>query len=147
MKITSKIINHLVLNGKKETSETNLLKSIKELQKNSSKKSHNIFQLALIYSTPIFKLHRIKNKRRKKNKNEKFKEIPGFIKTSQARTSLSIKIILMNIKKNKGQTFYKIFNNEILLNAKKIGNSLETKNEIQKKILNKKHYFRYYRWN
>ena len=145
MKIKNKLINHFILNGKKETGEKNLLKSIKELQKNSTKKSNSIFQLALIYSTPIFKLHRIK-KRKKKNTTEKFREIPGFIKNKNARTSLAIKFIILNIKK-KNESFYKKFNKEILLNAKNKGVSIEIKNDLQKSVLTKKRYFLYYRWN
>jgi len=146
MKIENKLINHLMLSGKKETGEKNLLKSIKELQKNSRKKSNGIFQLAFIYSTPIFKLHRIKNKNRKKNKSNKFREIPGFIKNKEARISLAIKFILFNTKK-RGESFYKKFKKEVLLNAKNKGNSIETKNELQKSVLTKKHFFLYYRWN
>lgn len=146
MKIKTKLINHLMLNGKKETGEKNLLKSIKELQKNSSKKSHGVVQLALIYSTPVFKLHRIKNKNRKKNKSNRFREIPGFIKNKEARTSRAIKFILLNTQK-KGESFFKKFNKEIFKNVKNKGNSIETKNELQKNVLTKKHFFLYYRWN
>lgn len=144
MQIKTKLVNHLMLNGKKETGEKNLLKSVKELQKSSSKKSSRVFQLAVLYSTPIFKLHKIRNKKRKKA--NKFKEIPGFIKNKQARTSLAIKFILLNTKR-KGEHFFKKFNKEILLNAKNQGVSIEAKNELQKNILTKKHFFKYYRWN
>jgi ribosomal protein S7 len=146
MKIKTKLINLLTLNGKKEVGEKNLLKSIKELQKNSNKKYSEILHLALIYATPIFKLHRIKNKKIKKNRNKKFKEIPGFIKNKNSRISLAIKFILLSIR-NKSETFYKKFNKEILLNAIENGNTLQVKNELQKSILIKKHYFRYYRWS
>ena len=81
MKIKNKLVNHITLSGKKETSEKNLLKSFKELQKNSFKKLNNIIQLALIYTMPLFKLHVIKNKKRKKSKKKKNREIPGFIKS------------------------------------------------------------------
>lgn len=144
MQIKTKLINHLMLNGKKETGEKNLLKSIKELQKNSNKRSNGIVQLALIHSTPVFKLHRIKNKNRKKN--NKFREIPGFIKNKEARTSRAIKFILLNTKK-KGESFVKKFNKEIFKNAQIKGISIETKNELQKSVLTKKHFFLYYRWN
>jgi ribosomal protein S7 len=63
--IQKKLINHLIKNGKKKTSETILLKSLKKLQKNSFKKSKKIFQLALIHLTPIFKLHKISPKKLK----------------------------------------------------------------------------------
>lgn len=146
MKIETKLINHITVHGKKETGEKNLLKSIKEMQRNSKKKSTGVFQLALIYSTPIFKLHRIKNKNRKKNKNNKFREIPGFIKNKNARTSLAIKLILESTKKKK-HFFYKNFNKEILTSAQNKSVSIETKNELQKNVLTKKHFFKYYRWS
>lgn len=144
MQIKTKLVNHLMVNGKKETGEKNLLKSVKELQKSSNKKSSRVFQLAMLYSTPIFKLHKIRNKKRKKA--NKFREIPGFIKNKQARTSLAIKFILLNTKK-KGEHFFKKFNKEILLNATNQGLSIEIKNELQKNILTKRHFFKYYRWN
>lgn len=146
MKIETKLINHITISGKKETGEKNLLKSVKEMQKSSTKKSNGILQLALIYSTPIFKLHKIKNKNRKKNKSNKFREIPGFIKNKDARTSLAIKLILSNTKE-KRNSFYKNFNKEILSNAQNKGSSIEIKNELQKSVLTKKHFFRYYRWS
>ena len=146
MKIKTKLINHLMGNGKKETGEKNLLKSVKELQKNSFKKFNGILKLALIYSTPIFKLHKIKIKKRKKNRTKKFREIPGFIKNKTARTSLAIKFILINTKK-KGTSFPKKFYKEILLNAKNKGTSIQTKNDLQKNVIAKKHFFIYYRWN
>jgi ribosomal protein S7 len=146
MKIKTKLINLLTLSGKKEVGEKNVLKSIKELQKTSNKKYSEILHLALIYSTPIFKLHKIKNKKIKKNRNKKFKEIPGFIKNKNSRISLAVKFILCSIA-NKNETFYKKFNKEIILNATQKGNTLQIKNELQKSILTKKHFFRYYRWS
>ena len=54
IKIKNKITNHLMLNGKKKTSEKILLKSFKELQKYSKKQSKKLIKLALIFSTPNF---------------------------------------------------------------------------------------------
>lgn len=146
MKIKNKLLNHITLSGKKETSEKNLLKSLKELQKNSLKKFNNIIQLALIFTIPVFKLHVIKNKKRKKSKTNKNREIPGFIKNKNSRISLAIKFILQNTKSN-NKTFYKKLYKEILLDAGNKGNSVKIKTDLQKNILTKKHYFRYYRWS
>jgi ribosomal protein S7 len=146
MKILNKLINHITLNGKKETGEKNIIKSIKNLQKSSFKKTSEIVKLALIYSTPIFKIHKIKNKKKKK-KNQKIKEIPGFIKDQKARISLAIKFILQNIKKKeKNNIFYEKFTKEILLNATSKSNSIQFKNELQKNVLTKKRYLFFYRW-
>jgi ribosomal protein S7 len=146
MEIKNKLLNHLTLSGKKATGEKNLIKSIKKIQKNSLKNSNKICQLALIFSSPIFKLHKIKNKKRKK-RGSKFKEIPGFIQNKNARTSLSIKYILNNTKKNSiPKNFYSKLNTEIIDSAKNKSITIETKNNLQKDILLKKQYFLYYRW-
>jgi ribosomal protein S7 len=144
--IQKKLINHLIKNGKKKTSETILLKSLKKLQKNSFKKSKKIFQLALIHLTPIFKLHKISNKKLKK-RTKKIREIPAFISNKQSRTSLAIKFILRNIKKKENLKFYQKLKKEILLNAINKNNTIQIKNELQKHILTKKRYFLFYRWN
>ena len=115
MKIKTKYLNHLTLQGKKETSEKQLLKSFKAMQKISNKNSEKIFQLALIFSIPIFKLHKLKINKKKKT----FREIPGFIKNKHSRTSFASKLIILNIKKNVNNTLSKKFINEILSTSKK----------------------------
>ena len=67
MKIQIKYINHLTRKGKKETSEKQLVKKFKTLQKISNKNSEKLFQLILLFSTPIFKLHRLTIKKKKKH--------------------------------------------------------------------------------
>ena len=142
--IQKKLINHLIIDGEKKTSEKILLKSLKILQKNSFKKYKKIFQLALTYSTPIFKLHKISNKKLKK-RTKKIREIPAFISNKQLRTSLAIKLVLRNIKKEKNLKFYQELKKEILLNATNKNNTIQLKNDLQKRILNKKRYFLFYR--
>ena len=66
IELKNKIINHLILNGKKETGEKILLKSFKELQKSSKKQPKKLIKLALIFSTPIFKIYKITIKKKKK---------------------------------------------------------------------------------
>lgn len=144
--IQNKLINHLMGHGKKKTSEKVLLKSFKELHKISRKKPIKIVKLALLYSTPIFKLHRIKNKKVKKRTNN-VREIPSFISNKKSRTSLAIKFILANIKNKKEHKSYKKLKNEIISNAVNKSNSIQLKNDLQKNILTKKHYFLYYRWH
>lgn len=142
MKIQAKLINHITLNGRKETGEKNLVKGFKKLQKNYKKKTHEIFQLAIIYSISIFKIHKVKNK---KNKTNEFKEIPGFIKNNKTRTSLAIKTLLLHTN-TQNEAFAKKLTKEILITSKNKGNNVEKKNEVQKNILNQKHFFRYYKW-
>jgi len=143
IKIKNKIINHLMLDGVKETSEKILLKSFKELQKSSKKQSKKLIELAIIFATPIFKVHKITNKKRKK---KNIKEIPTIIATKRAKISLAIKFILTTLKNKKSNYFYTEFNKEILLNVKNEGSAIQIKNEVQKQVLLKKHFFSYYRW-
>jgi small subunit ribosomal protein S7 len=142
IEIKNKIINHLMLNGAKKTGEKILLKSFKELQKCSKKQPKRLIELAIIFSTPIFKIHKITNKKRKK---KNIKEIPTIITAKSARISLAIKFILNALKNKKSNHFYTEFNKEIILNVKKEGFAIQRKNEVQKQVLLKKHFFSYYR--
>ena len=92
------------------------LKQFKKLQKNSKKQLKQIIKLAIIFSTPIFKLHKIENKKQKK-RNRKVREIPAFISKPIPRISLAIKFILASLEKKKSNQFYKKFNKEIILNS------------------------------
>lgn len=142
IELKNKIINHLILNGKKETGEKILLKSFKELQKSSKKQPKKLIKLALIFSTPIFKIYKITIKKKKK----KIKEIPTIINTKKARISLAIKFILATLKNKKSNYFYIKLHNEILLNLKSEGSAVQIKNKIQKQALLNKHFFYFYRW-
>lgn len=142
IKLKNKIINHLISNGKKEISEKILLKSFKELQKSSKKQPEKLIKLALIFSTPVFKIYKITNKKRKK----KIKEVPTIINTKKARISLAIKFILTTLKTKKSNYFYIKLHNEIFLTLKNEGSAIQIKNKIQKQALLNKHFFYFYRW-
>jgi ribosomal protein S7 len=136
-----------MFNGKKQTSEKILLKSFKKCQQSSKKQTKKIFQLALIYSAPLFKLHEISHKKLKKRKKSKIRIIPAFMSKPFTRISLGIKYILTNISKQKaGQSFFNKLSKEIFLINTTKGNNLEIKKEIQKKTLLNKKRFKYYRW-
>jgi ribosomal protein S7 len=146
LKIKTKFANHLMLDGGKKISEKIILKSFKNLQKISKKQINNVMKLSLLYATPIFKLHKISNKKVKKNK-KKIRVIPAFIPKIITRISLGIKYILFNINKKKTNKF--LFNKlqeEILIIAQNNGAFLEIKKETQQQTLLNKRYFRYYRW-
>jgi len=145
LEIKKKLINHLMINGEKKTSEKILLQSLKELQKSSLKQTKELIKNALAYSTPIFKLHIIENKKQKK-KNRKIKEIPSFIYSNTSRVSLAIKIIIEAVKKQKHKFFATKLNKEILLNSQQKGDAIQLKNDLQKKVLLNKRYFYFYRW-
>ena len=131
MQIKDKLVNFLMINGNKKTSEKLLIKSFKKLQKDSQKQSSKLVQLALINSTPILKLHvhKIKKKRKKK-----IKEIPVFISNINHRTSSAIKLIISN-KNNKTNKFFNELKEEILLASQKKGLGIETKANTQKQIV------------
>jgi ribosomal protein S7 len=143
MQIKNKILNHLLFDGKKNTSEKVLLQGFKELQKFSKKQSIKLVQLAIVYSTPVFKVHKNINKNRKK---KHIQEIPVLITAKKARVSLAIKFILKNIRHDKLNCFYIKFCAEILSAAKNEGFAIQIKNEVQKQVLFKKHFFFFYRW-
>lgn len=146
LKIKTKFANHLMINGGKKISEKIILKSFKNLQKISKKQINDVMKLSLLYATPIFKLHKISNKKVKKKK-KKIRIIPAFIPKIITRISLGIKYILFNINKKKTNKF--LFNKlqeEILIIAQNNGAFLEIKKETQQQTLLNKHYFRYYRW-
>ena len=142
IELKNKIINHLILNGKKETGEKILLKSFKELQKSSKKQPKKLIKLALIFSTPIFKIYKITIKKKKK----KIKKNLNIINNKKARISLAIKFILATLKNKKSNYFYIKLHNEILLNLKSEGSAVQIKNKIQKQALLNKHFFYFYRW-
>lgn len=97
MKIKTKIINHFVMNGEKKTSEKILLKSLKELQKFSKKQSKILIQLALVYTTPVFRTY----KKISKNRKKLIKEFPIIVINKKTRVSLAIKFILIAALENK----------------------------------------------
>jgi ribosomal protein S7 len=141
--IKNKLINNLLTDGKKNTGERIVLKSLKELQKYSNKQSKKLIQLSIISALPTFKVHKISNK---KNKKKKIKEIPSFIHNKNARISLAIKFILNSVEKEKCNFFTK-FKQEIILNSQLKSSSIDLKNELQKQALIKKHYLINYKWS
>lgn len=141
IEIKNKLINHLVINGKKNKSEKIIWKSIKTLQINSKKSSKKLLQLALVFNTPIFKINTITQKKRKKKK-QKSKIIPAFISNKISRISFAIKFIT-TIVKNKKNTLTE----EILLSSKGKSSAIDTKKETQKQAFLSRHLFKYYRWH
>ena len=140
--IKSKILNHLLLDGKKKTSEKILLQSFKELQKFSAKQPTELLQLAVVCCTSVFKvLKQIRKNRKKKH----VREIPTIIISKKARISLAIKSILRGLKNKNLNGFYVKFYTEILSTVHNEGQAVHIKTEIQKQLLIKKHFFFNYR--
>lgn len=137
--VKEKIIKHLLLNGKKQIGEKLLLKTFKELQKNSLKNCKKLLNLAIISCIPVFKLHKLV-KRKKISK-----EIPAIISNKKVRVSLAIKFILLVLKNKNVKNFYTKFYTEIMVNLKNKGLAIQMNKKAQKQALLKKHFFYYYR--
>ena len=146
IEIKNKLINHLIVSGKKNKSERIIWKSLKALQITSKKSSKKLLQLALIFNTPLFKINAITQKKRKKKK-QKTKIIPAFISSKSSRVSFSIKFILGTIKNKKGQSISNNLSKELFLSSQNKSNSIETKKETQKQAFLNRHLFKYYRWH
>ena len=144
LSIKTKLLNHLTKNGEKKTSEKILLKSLKKLQKNSIKSTKDIIKTALVFSTPIFKIHILENKKQRK-KNRKIKKVPYFIVNNTSRISLAIKFIMKSIKNNSGYLHNKL-ENEILLTSQQKGGSIVFKKDLQKQVVTNQKYFNFYKW-
>ena len=144
--IKNKIINHLQINGKKYKGEKILIQTVKELQKSTVKPSRKLIKLALVVSSPIFKIHEITQKKRKKKK-QKTRIIPAFIYNKSSRISFSIKYIIKTAEKNNISLFFFKLKEEFLLTAQYKSDSIEKKQDLQKRLLTYKHLFKYYRWH
>lgn len=142
-KLKKKLLNHILESGKKQTSEKIFSKNFKSIQK-SQKKSHNeIVKLALLNTTPMFRIIKLKNKRRKK---KSVKEIPAFLSHYTYRTSWGLKYLVKISNSKPSNAFISQLKDGILSNAKSEGHAVTLKNEFQNRALQTKKYFRHYRW-
>jgi ribosomal protein S7 len=144
--IKNKLVNHLIVCGKKSIGEKIVLKSLKTLQKSSYKQSKDLVKLAIIFSTPTFKLNKISQKKRKKKKNQKVKEVPAFISLEATRISAAIKLILTSTKKAKTEKLPSKLRKELLLSSQCKGEAVKSKMDIQKQVLSNKRLFSYFKW-
>ena len=142
--LKTKIVNTLMVSGKKNTGEKILLKFSKKLQKSSSKHFKKLVQLAIINSTSTFKLN---EQIVKKGKRKSVRHIPSFITTDSLRIMISLKLIKRSATKNRSSNqFYESFVHEILMASSLKGYSVERKTELQKQILANKRYLSNFRW-
>ena len=146
IEINAKLVNHLVLDGKKCKSEKIVLQSLKALQKKSKKPSTKLLQLALINSTPLFKISTSTQKKRKK-KQQKTRVKPAFISNKETRTSSAINLIVKAASRKKSQPFFQKFLSEILASSQNESNAIELKKDTQKQALLNRYFFKYYRWH
>lgn len=143
--LKNKIINQIMINGNKKTSEILLIKTAKQFQKQSKKQFQKVFQLAIVNYMPVFRLNEISNKKRKK-KQRKIKLVPSFIPDKTKKTFLSVKFVIKNLKKEKGESFLNTLNKKLILFADNKKAFVNQKDEIQKKVVENKRYLENYRW-
>lgn len=142
--LKAKIINVLMLSGKKSTGEKILLKSAKKLQKLTNKHFKTLIQMAIINSTSTFKLN---EQIVKKGKRKSVRSVPSFVATDQFRVMLSLKLIkTASFKGKSSNEFYESLANEILLASSLKGQSINTKTDLQKQILANKRYLAKFYW-
>lgn len=138
-KIKKKKINHILKSGKKQVSEKILKNSLKSLQKDQKKPHNEIFKQAILNSIPTFRVIKLKRKKSKL-------EIPAFLSSYKFRTSWGLKYLVKASSLDISNVFYKQLEKKILSTAKSVGEAIKFKEEIQKNVLQKKKYFKYYRW-
>ena len=142
--LKEKIVNTLMISGKKTTGEKILLKFAKKLQKSSKKNFKNLVQSAIINVTPAFKVN---EQVVKKGKRKAVKSTFSFITNDSLRVMNSLKLIKNSISRNKrSSSFYESFVNEIVAASKLDSFSVDRKNELQKQALINKRYLSKFRW-
>ena len=138
MKLKSTLLNHLILNGNKHTSEKLILKNFKYNKKYCLKNHKEVLKSAVINSSPVVSIKQIKRGRKQ------VKEFP-FILQKHIRISLAIKMILNTLDKKTELLFSTKFNNEIISASKNINSSAKKKEEIHESAFLAKKYANY-RW-
>ena len=142
--LKTKIVNTLMISGKKKTGEKVLLKFAKLLQKSTNKNFKSLVQLAIVNSTPTFKLN---EQILKKGKRKTIKSTPSFITSDSLRIMTSLKFIRNAVAKNKSSVyFYESLVNEIMASSALKSQAVDKKNELQKQILINKRYLSKFRW-
>jgi len=135
---SNKIVNCLMLNGKKSLAEKIFYKIFNLLQKVSLKNSKIILKFALLNVSPIMTVFK------KKNKKRIVREIPFLLKPT-FRIMLAVKNIITMVKKQSYNIFPEHFKNEIILILKKNSEVLTKKNELHLYALKNKA-FAHFRW-
>lgn len=143
--LKNKTVNTFMASGKKRTGEKILLKVSKLTQRLTHKNSKSLIQLAIINSTPTFKLN---EQSVKKGKRKSIKSTPSFLNNDSLRIMASLKFLKNAAHKNRNSvSFYQSLVKEIQASASLTNSqSVEQKNELQKQILINKRYLSKFRW-
>ena len=138
--IKTRFLNKILVNGKKQKSEGQLLKCFKRIQQTQKAKcSIDIFKLALKNSSPFFQLKIIKNKTRKNSI-----EIPFLLK-EELRLFYGIKNILNTSNFSRKIVFYKRLTGEVINSSNLKGQSVKNKRKIHENAFVQRKFARY-RW-
>ena len=115
-----------------------VLKTLKIISKTHNKKSlKDLIKVAILNSSPVTYLKQVKRKKRTTV------EFP-FLLNNNLRMSYGIKLIISN-SKSKNLPAFKVFNSELVNSAKKLGSSVQKKQQFHKDSFLKKK-FANYRW-
>lgn len=139
-----KLINTIMISGKKITAEKFLLNFAKRIQKLSKKHFKKLVQKAVIFLTPAFKLN---EQIIKKGKRKAIKNSFSFIISDAPRVQVSLKSIryfLINNKKP-NQSYVKLAE-EFLLASNLKGDTVSKKIEQQNQVLLNKRYLSKFNW-
>lgn len=140
----TKMINSLMIDGKKKTGEKILIKFLKTLQKSTTKNCKSLVHLAIVNLTPTFKLN---EQIVKKGKRKATKITPSFISSDSLRITTALKSLKKVVSKNtESSQFYKGLAKEISASAALKSHSVDRKTELQKQILMNKRYLSKFRW-
>lgn len=142
--LRDKVLNTIMISGKKRTAENILLRSFKYIQRTTHKNYVQLLQQAVVNATPTLKLDK---QRIKKGKRKSVKEIPAFITNESLRTVASLKLIKKTTLNNSdAKTFYQKFAKEILQTSKSNSQSIVKKTELHKQALLKKRFLKKFKW-
>lgn len=142
--LKTKLLNTLMIHGKKNTTEKILLNTIKFICKSQDSNVENLFKLAFINSTPIFKLN---EQLVKKGKRKIKKQIPFFLIDDTSRLSHGLKTIKSSSHKfRSSDPFFKSLSAEILNLINEKSNSISSNRETKNQILLNRRYLSKFRW-
>ena len=138
--IKNKFLNRITFKGQKQSSERELLKCFKTLQKSQLKKdSKELFKISLINSSPFFQLKEIKSK-----KNKKSIEIP-FLLSTESKLFYGMKNIIKSASVMENLPFYEKLKLEFIKTSSLKGSTISKKKALHESAFVKKKYARY-RW-
>jgi len=138
--MNKKIINQVLVNGKKITSEKIWIRSIKFFDKSFVKDHKKLINRALINETLLLKIKELTQKK----KRLQSKEFP-YIVNNKNRILLALKFFLNKTKNKNEMKIYKKLVIDVLAVANKSGVSTNKRKSLYEYAYLKKKYF-YYRW-